>query len=148
MLICIFRNDVVPIVMGAPPEDYAKVAPPGSYIHVDDFESPEHLADYLKVLDKNDELYNEYFRWKETGAFMNTKFWCRLCALAHEAHRTGTRVWYDNVNQWWSRENNNVCIHARAGAGWASWRNYTMNGYKSATSNLNIHVDNKHKLGG
>ncbi len=60
-----FRNDVIPIVMGARTEDYAKVAPYHSYIHVDEFESPRHLAEYLHKLDKDDELYNSYFRYQQ-----------------------------------------------------------------------------------
>ena len=48
--------------MGARPEDYAKVAPLNSYIHVDDFDSPKDLAAYLHKLDKNDDLYNNYFQ--------------------------------------------------------------------------------------
>ena len=59
-----FRHDLVPIVMGARPEDYERAAPYKSYIHVDDFEGPKELADYLKKLEENDDLYNEYFRWK------------------------------------------------------------------------------------
>lgn len=58
------RNDVVPIVMGAHPEDYRRSAPRNSYIHVDDFESPQKLAEYLKELDADDDKYNAYFRWK------------------------------------------------------------------------------------
>ena len=50
--------------MGARPEDYAKTAPRKSYIHVDDFDSPKELADYLHKLDQDDQLYNEYFKWK------------------------------------------------------------------------------------
>ena len=65
------RNDVIPIALGARPEDYAAVAPPKSYIHVDDFESPKHLAEYLLTLDRNDDLYNEYFRWKGTGQWVH-----------------------------------------------------------------------------
>jgi hypothetical protein len=50
--------------MGARPEDYAISAPYKSYIHVDDFEGPKELADYLHKLDQDDKLYNEYFEWK------------------------------------------------------------------------------------
>ena len=50
--------------MGARPEDYAIAAPTKSYIHVDDFDSPKELADYLHKLDQDDQLYNEYFKWK------------------------------------------------------------------------------------
>ena len=111
------RHDVLPIVMGARPEDYASSAPHHSYIHVvghhqlhwyqqhdhhnylyqwssnfidismiiitncinglpnnsswspnwnnqDEFAGPKELADYLLKLDKDDEAYNQYFKWK------------------------------------------------------------------------------------
>ena len=58
------RQELVPIVMGARPEDYEKSAPYKSYIHVDDFDTPKELADYLRELDQDDEKYNEYFKWK------------------------------------------------------------------------------------
>ncbi len=97
--------------MGARPEDYRKVAPPHSFIHVDDFESPRHLAEYLRKLDENDDLYNEYFRWKGTGEFINTKYWCRLCGLIHEAQdspRGPYRVTYNKLQQWWNGPG--VCV--------------------------------------
>ena len=50
--------------MGARPEDYADAAPYKSYIHVDDFDSPKELAEFLHKLDEDDQLYNEYFKWK------------------------------------------------------------------------------------
>lgn len=50
--------------MGARPEDYARSAPDHSFIHVDDFEGPKELAEYLQKLDQDDKLYNEYFKWK------------------------------------------------------------------------------------
>ncbi|XP_034668715.1 glycoprotein 3-alpha-L-fucosyltransferase A-like [Drosophila subobscura] len=74
---------VVPIVMGARPEDYLALAPRHSFIHVDNFDSPKALAAYLKVLDRNDELYNSYFMWRGTGEFIETYFWCRVCAMLH-----------------------------------------------------------------
>ena len=50
--------------MGAQPKDYKAAAPLNSYIHVDDFDSPKDLAEYLKQLDQDDEKYNAYFKWK------------------------------------------------------------------------------------
>lgn len=50
--------------MGASPEEYAKVAPPNSFIHVDDFQDPAELAAYLRKVDEDDQLYNSYFKWK------------------------------------------------------------------------------------
>ena len=79
-----YRNDVVPVVMGAHPDDYRAVAPPSSYIHVDDFETPEHLAKFLLYVAKHDDLYNSYFRWRGTGEFVNTKFWCRYVTPTYD----------------------------------------------------------------
>ncbi|KAK9498301.1 hypothetical protein O3M35_002966 [Rhynocoris fuscipes] len=91
-------NDVLPIVMGARPEDYELVAPMKSYIHVDEFESPKQLAEYLHKLDADDNLYNEYFRWKGTGEFINTHFFCRVCALLHDQYPIKS---YRDINEWW-----------------------------------------------
>ena len=50
--------------MGARPEDYERASPRKSFIHVDDFDGPQKLAEYLHKLDQDDDLYNEYFQWK------------------------------------------------------------------------------------
>ena len=61
------QYNIVPIVYGAPKVDFERFAPPNSYIHVSDFDSPKELAEYLQVVDRNDTLYNSYFDWKRTG---------------------------------------------------------------------------------
>ena len=114
----IFRHDVIPVVYGARPEDYAKVAPPHSYIHVVDFASPQDLAEYLKLLDKNDTLYNEYFKWKESGDFKHTKFICRLCVMAHEAHTANKTMYYEDLHHWWS---DGMCFSPQNSDHWTSW---------------------------
>nr|VZI11559.1 unnamed protein product [Spirometra erinaceieuropaei] len=60
-------HDMVPVVMGAPRESYCALAPPNSFIHVDDFSSPAELADYLNWLDRNDTAYASFFAWKAYG---------------------------------------------------------------------------------
>ena len=55
---------MIPIAMGARPEDYERASPEHSYIHVDDFAGPKELAEHLHKLDQDDHLYNEYFQWK------------------------------------------------------------------------------------
>lgn len=104
-------HNVLPIVMGARPEDYERSAPYGSYIHVDEFSSPAELAAYLHRLDKDDNMYNSYFRWKGTGEFIDTHFWCRLCTMVH-APSTPRR--YEDVNEWWRGPG--ICTQK-------SWRN-------------------------
>lgn len=50
--------------MGARASEYAATAPHNSYVHVEEFTSPEDLASYLQRLDEDDALYNSYFKWK------------------------------------------------------------------------------------
>lgn len=101
--------------MGARPEDYERAAPYRSYIHVDEFASAKELAEYLNILDKNDELYNSYFKWKGTGEFINTYFWCRVCSLLHDEQSLARPKWYEDVNEWWRGPG--VCTNG-------SWRNF------------------------
>lgn len=108
-------RNVLPIVMGARPEDYESGAPLKSYIHVDEFSSPKELAEYLHILDKDDELYNSYFKWKGTGEFINTFFWCRVCTMLHDKSYLDNPKWYTDINSWW--RGRGVCTND-------SWRNY------------------------
>ena len=73
----------VPVVRGSGP--YHKHLPKGSYIDVADFPNPKALADYLHVLDKNDTLYNAYFKPREdfvcNSLFSDASAWpCTVCS--------------------------------------------------------------------
>lgn len=104
-----FEENVVPIVYGAPKEDYEKVLPPHSFIHVEDFKSFKELADFLLYLDKNNEKYNEYFRWKnlgviyrETGSTILTN--PSLCVIGRKLVEVDTgkpAVKKQNIKEWW-----------------------------------------------
>uniref|UniRef100_A0A1A9WE13 Fucosyltransferase n=1 Tax=Glossina brevipalpis TaxID=37001 RepID=A0A1A9WE13_9MUSC len=108
-------RNILPIVMGARPEDYEVSAPHRSYIHVDEFASASELADYLHILDNDDKLYNSYFNWKGTGQFINTFFWCRVCAALHDEDSLRKPRWYGDVNDWWRGAG--ICTNG-------SWRNF------------------------
>ncbi|XP_065284229.2 glycoprotein 3-alpha-L-fucosyltransferase A-like isoform X3 [Dermacentor albipictus] len=92
-------RDVVPIVMGGRPLDYLRASPDHSFIHVEDFPSAKALAEYLHLLDRNETLYNEYLRWKGSGEFINTYFWCRLCAMLHAPPLPKV---YPDIGAWWA----------------------------------------------
>ena len=49
--------------MGPPREQYELVAPPDSFIHVDDFASVKDLADYMKNVSEDEALYTRYLAW-------------------------------------------------------------------------------------
>lgn len=106
-LLYTYSHNVVPIVMGPSRGDYELVAPEHSFIHVGDFVSAEQLAAYLHVLDKNDNLYEQYFRWKNTGTIvLDTRYYCRLCAMLHDTERPPKH--YEDINEWWNGEG--VCV--------------------------------------
>ena len=48
--------------MGARLEDYEVAAPHKSFLHVDQFSGPRQLAKFLHKLDRDEDLYNEYFK--------------------------------------------------------------------------------------
>nr|XP_039249144.1 alpha-(1,3)-fucosyltransferase fut-5-like [Styela clava] len=88
-----FRNALyagaVPVVMGSKKEHYEAISPPGSFIFLEDFKSVEHLIEYLQHLEKNDEEYLAYFRWRmgsenEAMPYDRRKpFFCQLCRTLH-----------------------------------------------------------------
>ena len=97
----ILRLDVVPIVFGG--SNYTSIAPPHSFIDASMFKSAGQLADYLKILDKDDSLYEEYFWWKPFYKIRDKDIdiqiaFCGLCARLH--YDTTTKV-YDNLENWW-----------------------------------------------
>lgn len=76
----------VPIVSGAHPEDVKALAPNHSFIHVEDFKSPEDLLNYLNYLDRNDTAYMEYHKWRlepveesVTNFSRMSRKWCPVC---------------------------------------------------------------------
>ncbi|CAG0880199.1 unnamed protein product [Darwinula stevensoni] len=107
-------NDVLPIAMGARPEDYERAAPKNSFLHVDNFTSPAELAAHLLKLDQDDSLYNRYFQWKGTGEFIDTKFFCRLCSMLHAKDEVPHKTYGSRLETWWRGPD--VCIQG-------SWRN-------------------------
>ncbi|EFX82063.1 hypothetical protein DAPPUDRAFT_49176 [Daphnia pulex] len=83
----IMGHHIVPVVYGG--ADYSQYAPPHSYINAREFK-PKELAAYLKLLDANDTLYNEYFWWKDyydveySIEDMSRHGFCDLCRKLHQ----------------------------------------------------------------
>ncbi|KAG8546415.1 hypothetical protein GDO81_018948 [Engystomops pustulosus] len=85
-----FHAGTVPVVMGPPRKNYERFIPPDSFIHVDDFSSPQELASYLLSLDKDDQKYQQYFNWRSRYQPQKLKSswdgrYCRVCKALKEA---------------------------------------------------------------
>ena len=120
---------MVPVVYGAPVEDYLAIAPPHSFIHVDWFRSAKELGEYLLYLDKNGTAYNEYFAWQKQGRVVwdsHLQVLCRTCTLAH-AVLGEHRIWkkqkanesisaridtgvYRHLDRWWQQSSIGHCL--------------------------------------
>lgn len=80
-----FQSGTVPVVLGPARRDYEAVAPPESFIHVDDFNSTKDLATYLRSLIQDPEKYNAYFTWRQNYTVKLYTDWrerlCNICPL-------------------------------------------------------------------
>ncbi|KAF6028256.1 hypothetical protein EB796_013437 [Bugula neritina] len=75
---------VVPLVLGKR-NAYHQLAPPNSYIHAEQFDSPQHLAAYLHMLDKDPVLYHKYFEWRLKYMLVDVpRPYCQMCETFRE----------------------------------------------------------------
>ncbi|XP_042855623.1 glycoprotein 3-alpha-L-fucosyltransferase A-like isoform X2 [Penaeus japonicus] len=100
----------VPVVMGGPVATYKKMLPPNSFLHVDDFDSPEDLARHLLALATDPKAYNRLHAWRsqyrisnEHGYFESPVYhYCRICeALNYNDPKPKS---YDRMQDFWNKE--------------------------------------------
>ena len=84
--------------------NYKEMAPPHSYIDVNDFKSIKDLADYLIRLSKNRKEYNAYFKWKNTHNMYGLNTFCELCQKLHDPTIPTKTV--ANSYDWWYKKSN------------------------------------------
>ena len=103
-------KEVIPIALGgASPDDYARSAPPHSYIHVDEYPSVEALAQKLEYLSQNETAYKEYFWWTEH--YRVSSLWDHyisaqwdLCEKMNLVHRKRLSLPATNIYDFFSTE--------------------------------------------
>lgn len=96
----------LPVAMGGLSlEEYTSIAPPNSFLHVDNFTSVTALGKYLNYLMENDNAYNKYHEWRynyriDTGRDMGA---CELCRIANERPRMPAiediTSWFNNPDR-------------------------------------------------
>ena len=82
-----FEAGVLPVWLGT--RDIAEAVPKGSYIDVEEFNTPDDVANYLKLVLENETLYNSYFEWKKkpfdpeyvrnNRVLWSDYIFCRIC---------------------------------------------------------------------
>lgn len=114
-----YQGDLVPVIFGPHPNDVIDVAPPHSYIHAEDFESPGELVDYLNYLNFNDTAYLEYHQWRLLDAEATKprynremKIKCHTCQLVKKLKKEGyPRRYVPSLVKWyWWNSHDNKCI--------------------------------------
>lgn len=101
------QKNIIPIVYGG--GDYSRVAPPHSVINVEDFDSVQSLANYLKELEKDVDRYLQYFEWKKNYYIDggNEITVCKLCEMLND-HNLQAKT-YENINDWWFSSSKSGC---------------------------------------
>lgn len=110
---------LVPVVYGPHPDDVKAMAPPNSYIHVEDFNTPAELVDYLDYLDKNDTAYLEYHEWRgETpeldipnASHSTERMYCGICREVEMRKKLNypKRMIKSVANWWWINVHDDEC---------------------------------------
>ncbi|XP_030598985.1 alpha-(1,3)-fucosyltransferase 7 [Archocentrus centrarchus] len=96
-----YKGRAVPIVLGPPLRDYKAVAPPNSFIHVDEFGSMNELGKYLQQLADDKKRYNEYFTWKKRWRVKLYTDWReRLCNICLKHKSLPKHKVYSDLQAW------------------------------------------------
>ena len=98
------EQGILPIVLGG--ANYKAYLPAHSYIDVRDFASPKALAKYLHKLDHNDNLYNEYFVWRQHYTchrdLPGNDLLCNICRFMNDNLNKVNII--PDVNKFWSKD--------------------------------------------
>jgi len=119
---------LVPVVYGPHPDDVKAMAPPHSYIHVEDFDSPAALVDYLDYLDRNDTAYLEYHAWRgeepdnsiPNASHSTERMYCGICKEVTKRKSLGfpKRMIKSVANWWWVNVHDDECTAGNEMAPW------------------------------
>ena len=98
-----FTNDIVPVIISGANLSNPAVVPPNSFINGLDFKRAVDLADYLKKIGSDPQLYNKFFKWRDEWSIIDGGTYripCDVCNKLYEPMQ-GIKV-YDDIEQWYS----------------------------------------------
>lgn len=104
----ILKTDLIPIVIQPSKAAYKKIAPPNSFIHVEDFNYDYvKLAEYLKKVSIDFKIYLKYHAWKLNYYSVYKKKQTnqhRLCELCRKLNSESSSIYYENIQKWFDGE--------------------------------------------
>lgn len=112
--------ELVPIVFGVHREDIKALAPPNSYIHIEDYPNRKDLIDFLDYLNSNDTAYMEYHQWRTLKPDFTIpwrsnveKRNCGICQLLKENREKNwpKRMIRSVTNWWWINNHDDKCLN-------------------------------------
>lgn len=96
-----FQAGAIPVVLGPSRATYEALAPPGSFIHVEDFKSIAQLAAYLKHVAADRQAYEQYFEWRHTHRIKTYTDWReRLCQICVKYPSLPANRVYHDLESW------------------------------------------------
>ena len=98
-----FTNEIVPVIISGANLSNPAVVPPNSFINGLDFKRAVDLADYLKKIGSDSQLYNGFFKWKDKWSIIGGGLYripCDVCNKLYEPNQCITI--YDDIEQWYS----------------------------------------------
>jgi len=102
------NEGMVPLVLGGySTEDYEDLAPRGSFVDASSFSSLDSLAQYLRRVDSDDNIYNEFFRWRTAYRVADPDevlegAYCELCQELHKTDVSQKPVKsFKDLSNWW-----------------------------------------------
>ncbi|CAF1036651.1 unnamed protein product [Adineta steineri] len=103
-----FYYGVIPIVYGPKRNDYERLAPKNSFIHIDDFHDDiDKLADYMKEIHSNLTLFSMYHQWRKNyeviidGKALERIRMCELCQRLSNL-RKDDMIYYENIENFYN----------------------------------------------
>nr|CAB3247496.1 galactoside 3(4)-L-fucosyltransferase-like [Phallusia mammillata] len=105
----------VPVIWGPLKADVEKLAPPGSFIHTEDFKSPAELAQYLLRLEKNETEYRRFFDWRvnpdeRTKKIVAQHYLIREEQLCDKLQRPFSRKYVESISDWFFGNETKECL--------------------------------------
>lgn len=99
-------TNMLPIVMGPSIENYEKLLPPNSFLHVNNFTTVNQLAQFIKYLNTHDDAYKFYHEWRleyevvPSYRHENIHLWvCDMCKRIHDPPKAA----YPRISTWFSQ---------------------------------------------